>query len=74
MKKRQIWFLLALFWLGTFTVSYAQTLVAGMTGNAVENLQKYLVAAGYLARTVDGDYGSTTVKAVMEFQKNMDYR
>ena len=69
MKKRQIWFLLALFWLGTFTVSYAQTLVAGMTGNAVENLQKSLVAAGYLARTVDGDYGSTTVKAVMEFQK-----
>ena len=33
-------------------------------------LQNSLVAAGYLARTVDGDYGSTTKEAVYLFQKD----
>lgn len=50
----------------------AEILHMGMRGAAVESLQNDLVEAGYLARTVDGDYGSTTVKAVSEFQKIMD--
>lgn len=42
----------------------------GMSGNEVTELQNHLVGAGYLARTVDGDYGSTTREAVALFQQD----
>lgn len=60
---------LALGLAAAFSVS-AQTLMPGMSGNEVTELQNHLVGAGYLARTVDGDYGSTTREAVALFQKD----
>lgn len=48
----------------------AETLSSGMSGSEVAALQNSLVAAGYLARTVDGDFGSTTKEAVALFQKD----
>lgn len=64
------WILAVTFWMGVaFSVS-AQTLSPGMNGPLVTDLQNQLVSAGYLARTVDGDYGSTTKKAVALFQKD----
>ncbi len=48
----------------------ASTLTMGMSGDEVTALQNSLVAAGYLARTVDGEYGSTTKQAVYLFQKD----
>lgn len=46
----------------------AETLYPGYSGQAVRDLQNSLVAAGYYARSVDGDYGSTTKEAVILFQ------
>lgn len=60
---------LALGLAAAFSVS-AQTLMPGMSGNEVTELQNHLVGAGYLARTVDGDYGSTTREAVALFQQD----
>lgn len=57
-------------WLCMAGSAAAEVIHMGMSGAAVEALQNDLVEAGYLARTVDGDYGSTTVKAVSEFQKD----
>lgn len=48
----------------------AKTLKIGMKGQEITALQNSLVAAGYLARTVDSEYGSTTEKAVSLFQKD----
>ena len=48
----------------------AANLSIGMSGDDVTALQNSLVAAGYLARTVDGEYGSTTKAAVYLFQKD----
>lgn len=48
----------------------AETLSTGMSGSEVVALQNSLVAAGYLARTVDGDFGSTTKAAIALFQKD----
>lgn len=59
----------AVSFLTALTVS-AQTLSIGMYGSQVTELQNHLVAAGYLARTIDGDYGSTTKTAVALFQKD----
>lgn len=60
----------AVFWLLSSAAVPAALLTAGHTGRDVEALQNSLVAAGYLARTVDGEYGSTTTKAVALFQKD----
>lgn len=57
-------------WILAMVPASAETLHAGMSGDAVTALQNSLVAAGYLARTVDGDYGSTTKEAVYLFQKD----
>lgn len=56
------WSCAAVLWLMTSMAVSAETLTAGMSGSAVADLQNALVQAGYLARTVDGDYGSTTKK------------
>lgn len=48
----------------------AKTLQTGMNGKEIEELQKSLVAAGYLARPIDSEYGSTTEKAVSSFQED----
>lgn len=50
-------------------LALAETLSPGMSGPEVAALQNSLVAAGYLARPVDGDYGSTTKEAVALFQE-----
>lgn len=55
-------------------IASAASLQHGMQGEAVRALQEALVQAGYLARAVDGEYGSTTVKAVAEFQKDKKIR
>ena len=72
MRKLYILELAAALWLCMAGSVSAEILHMGMRGAAVESLQNDLVEAGYLARTVDGDYGSTTVKAVSEFQKDQD--
>ena len=64
------WSCAAVLWLMTSMAVSAETLTAGMSGSAVADLQNALVQAGYLARTVDGDYGSTTKEAVFLFQKD----
>lgn len=69
MRALYTWGCAAALWLvASMTVS-ASTLTVGMSGSEVTSLQNDLVAAGYLARTVDGDYGSTTKEAVALFQK-----
>lgn len=65
---------MALFCSVSFGVSFAETLHKGMNGDSVLSLQNALVGAGYLARAVDGDYGSTTMKAVEEFQRDKGLR
>ena len=64
------WSSILALWILAMVPASAETLHAGMSGDAVTALQNSLVAAGYLARTVDGDYGSTTKEAVYLFQKD----
>ena len=64
------WSSILALWVLAMVPASAETLHAGMSGDAVTALQNSLVAAGYLARTVDGDYGSTTKEAVYLFQKD----
>ena len=52
----------------------AASLSGGMKGSEVSQLQQQLIDCGYFARQVDGDYGSTTVKAVELFQKDHGIR
>lgn len=47
-----------------------ESLKQGMNGDGVRALQKQLKKLGYYNGTVDGDYGSGTVTAVMAFQQN----
>ena len=47
-----------------------ESLKEGMNGAGVRTLQKQLKKLGYYNGTVDGDYGSGTVAAVMAFQQN----
>ena len=49
-----------------------ETLKKGSKGSAVKQLQQRLKELGYYTSTVDGDYGSNTVKAVKAFQKKND--
>lgn len=74
MKKIILFFEVILFCFLLSGWSSAEILQYGMSGEAVSALQNDLVDAGYLARTVDGEYGSTTVKAVSEFQKDKGLR
>ncbi|WP_298025961.1 peptidoglycan-binding protein [uncultured Dialister sp.] len=69
MRALYTWGYAAAIWLVASLTASAQTLTVGMSGSEVTSLQNDLVAAGYLARTVDGDYGSTTKEAVALFQK-----
>ena len=69
MRALYTWGCAAAIWLVASLTASAQTLSVGMSGSEVTSLQNDLVAAGYLARTVDGDYGSTTKEAVALFQK-----
>lgn len=69
MRALYTWGCAAAIWLVASLTASAQTLSIGMSGSEVSSLQNDLVAAGYLARTVDGDYGSTTKEAVALFQK-----
>ena len=69
MRTACTWGCAALLWLAASMNVSAQTLSIGMNGSEVTDLQNDLVAAGYLARTVDGDFGSTTKEAVALFQK-----
>ena len=64
------WSSILALWVLAMVPASAETLHAGMSGDDVTALQNSLVAAGYLARTVDGDYGSTTKEAVYLFQKD----
>ena len=52
----------------------ATSLSGGMKESEVSQLQQQLIDCGYFARQVDGDYGSTTVKAVELFQKDHGIR
>lgn len=46
-------------------------LSVGSEGDAVVQLQEYLIALGYLTGGADGIYGNGTADAVKKFQKNM---
>ena len=48
-------------------------LMRGSKGTEVKNLQKRLIALGYLSATADGDYGSRTENAVKLFQQAVGY-
>lgn len=73
LRKRFIWLGAAL-WLFAAGTADAETLRTGMSGPAVTALQQSLADAGYFARTADGDYGSTTAKAVALFQEEHGLR
>lgn len=68
LRKRYIGACAALLWLLSMETAPAATLRTGMSGAAVTELQQSLAEAGYFARTADGDYGSTTARAVALFQ------
>lgn len=74
LRKTYIWTCAAALWLLSAVTVPAQTLSSGMSGGSVEELQNQLVDAGYFARTVDGEYGSSTAKAVALFQKDHGLR
>lgn len=74
LRKTYIWTCAAVLWLFSAVTVPAQTLSSGMSGDSVEDLQNQLVDAGYFARSVDGEYGSSTVKAVALFQKDHGLR
>ena len=50
------------------------TLQYGSKGTEVRNLQKRLIALGYMTTTADGDYGTRTENAVILFQKAVGYQ
>ena len=70
MRALYTWGCAMAMWVMASMVVSAETLSTGMSGSEVAALQNSLVAAGYLARTVDGDFGSTTKEAVALFQKD----
>ncbi len=70
MRKMYTWSVSMALWAAAMWPAAAASLTTGMNGDEVTALQNSLVAAGYLARTVDGDYGSTTKAAVYLFQKD----
>lgn len=61
-----------LLWAAGTGFGAAATLESGMVGPSVEALQRLLTEVGYLGRSIDGEYGSTTKKAVELFQKHHD--
>lgn len=70
MRNLHTWSCAFALWLAASLPVSAAMLTQGMSGDAVTELQNMLVDAGYLARTVDGEYGSTTREAVSLFQKD----
>lgn len=70
MRALYTWGCAMAMWLMASMAVSAETLTVGMSGSEVTALQNSLVAAGYLARTVDGDFGSTTKEAVLLFQRD----
>ena len=46
----------------------------GSSGNAVKSLQKRLIELGYLTGTADGDFGTATKSALMDFQTVIGYK
>ena len=55
--------------LGASTYNFTQTLKYGSTGNEVMELQKKLIADGYLTVTPNGNFGPATENAVKAYQK-----
>ena len=51
-------------------LSFSRVLVAGMTGDDVNNLQQRLFDLGYLDISPDGNFDSETEKALKDFQKD----
>lgn len=49
-----------------------ETLEKGSKGEAVKQLQQYLIALGFLKGNADGDFGNKTAEAVTEFQQSND--
>ena len=70
MRALYTWGCAVAVWVMASMVVSAETLSTGMSGSEVTALQNSLVAAGYLARTVDGDFGSTTKEAVALIQQD----
>lgn len=70
MRSWTIWTCAALLWTLSAVTAPAAVLRSGMSGEDVAMLQQELAAAGYLARSVDGEYGSATARAVSLFQED----
>lgn len=70
MSRWRIYAAAALLWTVSSAAASAALLSAGSVGSDVEALQNSLAAAGYLAGTVDGEYGSATARAVALFQED----
>jgi len=61
---------LVLFLVSVGTVAYAAALEKGDSGQDVAEIQAQLNASGYDAGNVDGDFGASTLKAVIAFQRD----
>jgi peptidoglycan hydrolase-like protein with peptidoglycan-binding domain len=58
--------------LGASTYHFTQELMLGATGTEVKELQKYLQSHGYSAGPIDGIFGASLHKAVVDFQTSMN--
>ncbi len=74
MRSLYIWTCAALLWTLSAVTAPAAVLRSGMSGEDVSLLQQELAEAGYLARSVDGEYGSATARAVSLFQEDHDLK
>lgn len=74
MRSLYIWTCAALLWTLSAVTAPAAVLRSGMSGDEVAMLQQELAEAGYLARSVDGEYGSATARAVSLFQEDHDLK
>lgn len=74
MRGLYIWTCAALLWTLSAVTAPAAVLRSGMSGEDVALLQQELAEAGYLARSVDGEYGSATARAISLFQDDHDLK
>ena len=69
--KRWISVLTVLCLLSALPGALSETLKKGSQGEAVEEVQQWLINLGYLNDVADGKFGKKTEKAVKAFQKTL---
>ena len=66
--RRILWTLILIFAVSVSSLCSAATLKYGDKGDAVKEIQTYLIAQNLLHVTADGVYGTATVNAIKDFQ------